>query len=106
MSDFNTLMERFPEKDVLDAAECRVKRKVLNHIQGNTRFFLFFSRKVVFSFALSCLIGLLAGFYWQQPYIYDGVVYDGLYDDNALSSDDEPYLSVVLYDNIMEEINE
>ena len=105
MSDFNILMEHFPEKDVLDIAERNVKKSVLNHIRGNTRCFLFFSRKVVFSFALSCVIGVLTGFLWSQPYTYDGVFYDYASDETFLT-DDNSYLSVILYDNIMEEINE
>lgn len=106
MSDFNTMMERFPEKDVLDAAELRVKKNVLNHIRGNTRLFLFFPRKVIFSFALSCLIGIVTGFCWPQPYAYDGVVSDPTIDDDTLLSDDTSYFSVILYDDIMEKINE
>jgi len=106
MSDFNTLMEHFPEKDVLDVAERNVKKNVLSRIRGNTRFFLLFSRKVLFSLALSCLIGLVAGIYCPQPYAYDGALYDRLSDDDALLSDDDSYLSVILYDTIMEKINE
>ncbi|OPZ76995.1 MAG: hypothetical protein BWY78_01189 [Alphaproteobacteria bacterium ADurb.Bin438] len=94
--NFKELIKITIDESKLNKSEAKVKNNVLNYIRQKNMVVVFSFKRLAIPFILSCFIGISVGFFSTQT--NTNINLETEYQNYALN--------VILYDDIMEKINE